>query len=223
MTDEPAAETTADDIRAWHQRLRHEATLGQPRQVFALGFDVDPAPGAVLEALNQHAAHTAEDDPEPAGQTSDPRITTDADRAIVARVTELDDAFRAASVDAEVWYDEDGDEGWHITITAGPTVYLRGGGTQEAVVLAYWTRDDTWYWSDVTNVSPTHGGEDSTYPAREFPHGATEPTAAIVAAVQDRLVNEVVDPPDRFVPFVPVRSDQPVDGFFRGSPSSALE
>lgn len=91
---------------------------------------------------------------------------------------------------AEVWRDEDGDEGWHITIEAGGEEYLRGGGTQREVVLAYWTRDDTWYLSLVLDGDSALGGRSTTMPAAELPGGANEPPSAVAQLVRDRIAED---------------------------------
>ncbi len=91
---------------------------------------------------------------------------------------------------AEVWSDDDGGEGWHITIEAGGEEYLRGGGTQRQVVLAYWTRDDTWYLSLVVDGDSALGGRSTTMPASELPGGASEAPAVVAQLVRHRIAED---------------------------------
>lgn len=98
--------------------------------------------------------------------TDDDRPTFTLD-LVEAYERELDDALTAAGVKHDVWHDEDGDEGWHITIEAGEERGLHEGGTQCEVTLAWWTRDDTWYrtWID-------QHGHPSTFPEKALNDGA---------------------------------------------------
>jgi hypothetical protein len=84
-----------------------------------------------------------------------------AEQQIADLASELADALLAEPFYASVLYDEDGDEGWHVTIEAGAEHYREEGGTSREFTLAYWTRDETWYWETL--------GEDSRH-SGPWPH-----------------------------------------------------
>lgn len=100
------------------------------------------------------------------------------EQEIADQASRLADALLAEDFYANVWYDEDGGEGWHITIEAGEEHYREEGGMSREFTLAYWARDDTWYWETVSET----GRQSGPWPHRTL-HNAS-PVADVVDVVR---------------------------------------
>lgn len=116
------------------------------------------------------------------------------EKLVQERVWDIEEALKAAGVTAEVFYDEDGDEGWHLTISAGREIVLAGGGCDHEFGLTYWTRSEEWLWQYVDRQHHQRSGP--------WPEGvlAGDATAAEVAQyVADglrRYTHDDCDDPD---------------------------
>ncbi len=106
-----------------------------------------------------------------------------AEQEVADLTSELADALLAEPFYATVFCDEDGDEGWHVTIEAGEEHYREGGGMSREFTLAYWTRDETWYWETLGEGSRRSG----PWPHRTLHGGSTvtEVVAVVRANVPD--------------------------------------
>lgn len=101
---------------------------------------------------------------------------------------EIEAALTAAGIANEVFHDEDGDEGWHLTVGAGHEHYMEQGGAARELTLAYWTRDSTWYWDRVEADSKRSG----PWPCRDLDAGSD--VAQIVAYVRRNVTCNERDP-----------------------------
>ena len=120
----------------------------------------------------------------------------DLEREIADHAAEYETALRATGLNPEVFYDEDGDEGWHITIGAGHEHPMQGGGTSREITVSYWTRDETWYWDRVD----ADGDRSGPWPCRadsELCPGLRE-AEKVVAFVRRNIIcpSSVCDNPD---------------------------
>lgn len=89
----------------------------------------------------------------------------DADeQQVAAHTAELDTALAATGITYEIFYEEDGGEGWHITISAGREVPV-GSGCENEFGLAFWTRSDEWLWGYVTRE---HHESSGPWPCRDL-------------------------------------------------------
>lgn len=91
------------------------------------------------------------------------------ERQVADRHDEIQAALNARGVKFDSFYEEDGGEGWHITISAGEEVPIDGGGCDPEFGLTFWTRSDEWLWGYVT----PHHERSGPWPARELDAGST--------------------------------------------------
>lgn len=117
-------------------------------------------------------------------------ILDEAERLVAERTNQIAEAL--TETDAEVFYDEDGDEGWHITIGAGHEHYRAEGGTSRESVLTYWTRDDTWYW-ETLGAGSKHTGP---WPLRVGTPEYLDGTSEAAQVVERVLANVTCDDPE---------------------------
>ncbi len=68
----------------------------------------------------------------------------------------------------DVFWEEDGGEGWHITVSAGEQIPIDGGGCDPEFSLTFWTRSDEWLWGCVSK----HHERSGPWPARELDAGS---------------------------------------------------
>lgn len=110
------------------------------------------------------------------------------EQQIIDREQEIEAALTAAGIPAEVFHDEDGDEGWHLTIGAGHEHYREGGGTGREFGLTFWTRSDEWLWD---RLRPD-GHKEGPWPCRDLDAGSA--VAEVVAYVRRNVVCADPDP-----------------------------
>lgn len=92
------------------------------------------------------------------------RVMDDDEREISDRTDAIEAAMTSTGIDFEIFYDEDGGEGYHITVMSGDEHYRAEGGMQREYTLAYWTRDDTWYWDVLSEA----GRRSGPWPCRDL-------------------------------------------------------
>ena len=114
------------------------------------------------------------------------------ERQVAERADQIQQALLEAGIDAEVFYDEDGDEGWHITVVAGHEHYRTEGGMSREFVLAYWTRDDTWYWETLSSGSDHTGPWPLRVGQPDYLDGGSE-TSAIVEHIRVNITCDVAE------------------------------
>lgn len=95
----------------------------------------------------------------------------DADEKEISDFTdEIDVAIAATGIEYEIAYEDDGDEGWHITISAGAEISVNGGGCESEFGLAFWSRrGGEWLWGFVDGRHDSSG----PWPCRDLDAGAT--------------------------------------------------
>lgn len=104
------------------------------------------------------------------------------EKPIEDRTGEIELALKDAGVKAQVFYEDDGDEGWHITISAGREILLDGGGCDPEFGLTYWTRSGEWLWQYVGQRYHQRSGP---WPERAL--GDDTPAAEVAEYVADGL------------------------------------
>lgn len=112
----------------------------------------------------------------------------DDEQAIADRANTIAEALQDEVFAHDVFYEDDGDEGWYVAIHAGHQHYLRSGGSAAEFTLAFWTRDNTWHWDRVE----ASGKRSGPWPCRDL--DAAAQAAEVVEYVRRNVICGDVDP-----------------------------